>query len=145
MLNKIEESINQINSNLFSKKTIIEEIFRIFQLIFPTSSINIYTFDIDRKKIDATLSNKNLWPLPNNMSRWLTNQKNNKQKPSLYIKNRTQFILTDFTQYNKDKKKYKYLCNDGLFINIIKFYNKNMIIQYENNPDNIVAITFLEK
>ncbi|MAQ64487.1 hypothetical protein CL647_04120 [bacterium] len=119
MLNKIEESINQINSNLFSEKTIIEEVFRIFQFIFPTSSINIYTFDIDRKKIDGTLSNKNLWPLPNNMSRWLTNQKNNKQKPFLYIKNRSQFILTDFTQYNKDTKKYKYPCDDGLFINII--------------------------
>ena len=119
MLNKIEESINQINSNLFSEKTIIEEVFRIFQFIFPKSSINIYTFDIDRKKIDGTLSNKNLWPLPNNMSRWLTNQKNNKQKSSLYIKNRSQFILTDFIQYNKDTKKYKYPCDDGLFINII--------------------------
>tara|TARA_Y100001970_G_scaffold76288_1_gene96843 strand:- start:15192 stop:18293 length:3102 start_codon:yes stop_codon:yes gene_type:complete len=125
MLNKIEESINQINSNLFSEKTIIEEIFRIFKFIFHSSSINIYTFDIDRKKIDTTLSNKDLWPLPNNMSRWLTNQKNNKQKSSLYIKNRSQFILTDFIQYNKDTKKYKYTCNDGLFINII---NEDKII-----------------
>ena len=105
MLNKIEESINQKKINLFSKKTITEEIFRIFQLIFSKSSINIYTFDIDRKQIDTTLSNKNLWPIPNNMSRWLTNQKNIHQKKSLYIPNRKKFILTDFIQYNKDKKK----------------------------------------
>tara|TARA_B100000427_G_scaffold329551_1_gene346280 strand:+ start:11424 stop:14525 length:3102 start_codon:yes stop_codon:yes gene_type:complete len=123
MLNKIEESINQINSNLFSKKTITEEIFRIFQLIFSKSSINIYTFDIDRKQIDTTLSNKNLWPIPNNMSRWLTNQKNIHQKKSLYIPNRKKFILTDFIQYNKDKKKYNYSCNDGLFIHIINEEN----------------------
>ncbi|RAP26591.1 hypothetical protein DID74_01885 [Candidatus Marinamargulisbacteria bacterium SCGC AG-333-B06] len=123
MKHRIEESINQINSNLFSEKTIIEEVFRIITLLYPKSSINIYMFDIDRKKIDTTLANNNLWPLPSNMIRWLTNQKNNNQKLSLYIANRTHFILTDFNQFKKDKIKFSYTCNDGLFIHIINEEN----------------------
>ena len=119
MLNRIEESINQININLFSEETIIKELFRIFKLIFSKSSINIYTFDTERKKIGMTLSNNNLWPIPNNMTRWLTNPINNSQPLYLHIKNRKKFILTDFTQYKKDKTNYNYTCNDGLFMNII--------------------------
>ena len=104
MQNQIEESINQIKTNLFPEKIIVEELFRILKLIFPKSSINIYTFSNDKKKIDITLSNKNLWAIPNNLTCWLTNPKNTIQLPFLHIKNRKKFILTDFIQYSKDQK-----------------------------------------
>ncbi|MBI59687.1 hypothetical protein CL657_00545, partial [bacterium] len=123
MQNQIEESINQIKTNLFPEKIIVEELFRILKLIFPKSSINIYTFSNDKKKIDITLSNKNLWAIPNNLTCWLTNPKNTIQLPFLHIKNRKKFILTDFIQYSKDQKKYHYRCNDGLLFNVVNDEN----------------------
>ncbi len=123
MQNQIEESINQIKTNLFPEKIIVEELFRILKLIFPKSSINIYTFSNDKKKIDITLSNKNLWAIPNNLTCWLTNPKNTIQLPFLHIKNRKKFILTDFIQYSKDQKKYQYRCNDGLLFNVVNDEN----------------------
>ena len=123
MQNQIEESINQIKTNLFPEKIIVEELFRILKLIFPKSSINIYTFSNDKKKIDITLSNRNLWAIPNNLTRWLTNPKNTIQLPFLHIKNRKKFILTDFIQYSKDQKKYQYRCNDGLLFNVVNDEN----------------------
>jgi sigma-B regulation protein RsbU (phosphoserine phosphatase) len=119
MNTKIEESINQINNNFFSDVTIIEEVFRIVKFIFSSSSINIYIFNNETKKIDFTLSNNDLWPIPNNLIRWLTNTSNKYHQSHIFIPNRKEFILTDFNQLKTDQESYDYSCNDGLLVNII--------------------------
>ena len=108
----IDLSLDEINQNIFL----------LSNYFFPNCSISYYCLNPETKKIEHTLANIDLWPIQENTIRWLSHhiKKRKKSAPYIYVKNRSLFILTDFSRLKLDKEKFNYSCDDCLFINLTK-------------------------
>ncbi|RAP31405.1 hypothetical protein DID78_01050 [Candidatus Marinamargulisbacteria bacterium SCGC AG-343-D04] len=123
----ISKSISTLNSNLFSNQQFVNELLKTLTQVFENCSINIYLTNTHTKKIENTVSNHDLWPIPFYEIKLLNSayNKNSKKKNlAYYISNRKKFILTNFKQLKQDQEKFQYSCNDGLFL---KLENKSSL------------------
>ena len=133
-------TIKKIQSKLFSKKTLANEIFKSLEEVFYKSSVNLYLLHSESTEIDITISNKKLWPIPKNEIHWLKSLTEKSDKNSnyeivipngIYIKKRKYLSKLDIQQIIADKNKYSYNCSDGLYIKL------------ENNQNELFGITFI--
>ena len=61
-----KNSIEKLKSEIFDKDVIANELLQTLKIIFSDCSISIYLTNPQTKKVEATISNKDLWPIPFN-------------------------------------------------------------------------------